>query len=123
MSHRHACDAGHYWDCFGTALRPLMGDTEPSVCMCIRHRVPMEVGDHSACSIELLACPEHREEQRLGMVEASKRRANSGDTTTTDGCDELFRRMTPAESLRFEEENRFLEEVVYVGLENINTGF
>jgi hypothetical protein len=61
MSHRHACDAGHYWNCEGTALRPHMGDTAPSVCMCIRHRVPLEVGDHSECSIELLACPEHRE--------------------------------------------------------------
>jgi hypothetical protein len=123
MSHRHACDAGHYWDCFGTALRPLMGDTEPSVCMCIRHRVPMEVGDHSACSIELLACPEHREEQRRRMEEPNEAVTDGEETTTTDGCDELFRLMTPEESLRFEEENRFLKEVVYAGLENINTGF
>lgn len=64
MSHHHFCDiAGHEWKCEGTALRPLAGDTEPSICMCLVHRVPMEHGDHSQCSIELLACPEHRDEQ------------------------------------------------------------
>src|SRR5665213_1245875 len=122
--HQHFCDVyGHKWDCDGTALRPIMGDTEPSVCMCIRHRVPMEEGDHSKCSIELLACPEHLEEQRRRMEEPNKAVKDGEEATTTDGCDELFRQMTPAESLRFEEENRFLEEVVYVGLKNINTGF
>ena len=118
MSHRHACDAGHYWNCEGTALRPLMGDTEPSVCMCIRHRVPLEVGDHSECSIELLACPEHREEQRRRMEEASE-----SETNIPEGWEPLFRPRTEAENRKFEEEHRFMEEVVYAGLENINTGF
>jgi hypothetical protein len=30
----------------------------------------MEDGDHSTCSVELLACPEHREEQRRQMGES-----------------------------------------------------
>ena len=50
MTHRHFCDhAGHYWECHGKALRPLAGDTEPSVCMCRTCGVPMEDGDHSRC--------------------------------------------------------------------------
>ena len=68
MSHRHFCDfAGHEWECSGTALRPLAGDVEPSTCICLMHQVPMDNGDHSECSIELLACPEHREEQLAEM--------------------------------------------------------
>ena len=62
MSHRHFCDyAGHYWQCDGTALR--LVDTEPSLCMCRHHNVPVEEGDHSRCMIELLACPQHRDAQ------------------------------------------------------------
>lgn len=72
MSHKHFCDAaGHDWQCEGTALRPDAGDTEPSVCMCPFHQVPMEEGDHSSCPVELLACPEHREEQRRKMDAAN----------------------------------------------------
>jgi hypothetical protein len=64
MSHQHYCDyAGHDWECDGTALRPLAGDTEPSVCICVMHQVPVIDGDHGDCPIELLACPEHRDEQ------------------------------------------------------------
>jgi hypothetical protein len=64
MSHRHFCDyAGHDWECDGFALRPLAGNTEPSECYCLRHQVPMEEGDHSRCPVELLACPEHLDEQ------------------------------------------------------------
>jgi hypothetical protein len=64
LSHNHFCDyAGHEWECAGTALRPLAGDTEPSVCMCAVHQVPLADGDHNECPIELLACPEHRDEQ------------------------------------------------------------
>jgi hypothetical protein len=76
MSHRHFCDyAGHEWECTGTALRPIAGDTEPSICICLRHQVPMEDGDHSECSIELLACPEHREAQlrEMGILGTSDR--------------------------------------------------
>jgi hypothetical protein len=66
MSHRHFCDyAGHYWQCDGAALR--LADTEPSLCMCCDHGLPMEDGDHSRCTIELLACPEHREAQLRQM--------------------------------------------------------
>ena len=51
MSHIHGCDiAGHTWQC------------ESSDCICICQR-PMEQGDHSHCSIELRACPEHDGEQ------------------------------------------------------------
>jgi hypothetical protein len=31
------------------------------------HGVPMEDGDHSQCSVELLACPEHRDDQLRAM--------------------------------------------------------
>jgi len=69
MAHLHWCDvAGHEWECQGYALRPLRGDTEPTPCSCLHHQSPMEDGrDHSECSIELLACPEHRDQQLLAM--------------------------------------------------------
>ena len=68
MSHRHFCDfAGHYWECEGAAVRPIMGHTEPTICMCLTHGVPMEDGDHSECSVELIVCPEHRDEQTRAM--------------------------------------------------------
>jgi len=69
MAHLHWCDvAGHEWECQGSALRPLRGDTEPTPCSCLHHQSPMEDGrDHSECSIELLACPEHRDQQLLAM--------------------------------------------------------
>ena len=35
--------------------------------MCFDHGVPMEDGDHSRCTIELLACPEHRDAQLRQM--------------------------------------------------------
>ena len=64
MSHRHFCDlVGHEWEYAGNALRQHTGDTQPSICICLRHQVPMEDGDHSGCPIELLGCPEHRYEQ------------------------------------------------------------
>ena len=43
MGHRHYCEqGGHYWQCDGAAIRG--ADTEPSVCMCFDHDVPMEQG-------------------------------------------------------------------------------
>ena len=72
--HYHFCDyAGHYWECAGTALRPLAGDTEPSVCMCPMHQEALADGDHSECSVELLACPEHRDAQlrEMGILDKS----------------------------------------------------
>ncbi len=66
MTHRHWCDfEGHYWECQGTATRLLA--PEPSVCRCLNHGVPMEDGDHSECSIELLSCPEHRADHMRAM--------------------------------------------------------
>jgi hypothetical protein len=48
-------------------VRPLMGSTEPTICMSLTCGVPMEYGDHSACSVELIACPEHRDDQMRAM--------------------------------------------------------
>ncbi len=73
MSHRHFCDvAGHYWECPGKALRG--GDAEPSVCICLPCGRPLEGYDHSGCNdpVELLACPEHIEEERRSIAEARK---------------------------------------------------
>lgn len=123
MTHRHFCDyAGHEWDCEGAAVRPFLGDTEPSVCMCIRHRVPMEEGDHSECSIELIACPDHREEQ-LRKIKENRTIPNAEEMNASEGWDDLFRPMTPEEALKFEVKHRFMDEVVFVGLKNLNTGF
>jgi hypothetical protein len=66
--HRHFCDfKGHFWNCEGKAARPLTGQTEPTVCMCVDHRVPMEHGDHGGCAVELLACLEHCDRQLRAM--------------------------------------------------------
>ena len=57
MSHRHYCDyAGHDWQCVG-------------ICECICG-LPMEGNDHSECSVELRACPEHSAAQ-LSHAEAT----------------------------------------------------
>jgi hypothetical protein len=83
MSHFHFCDyAGHEWKCEGTALRPLVGGTVRSVCMCLRHNVPLADGEHSNCPVELLACPEHREEQLrdMGTLNASDLPGGQVDT-------------------------------------------
>jgi uncharacterized protein YbaR (Trm112 family) len=73
MSHRHLCDVtGHPWECDGTAVR--LGDKEPSTCTCHGCHAPLEQGDHSRCKnlVELLACPEHRDEQLRRRQEAEK---------------------------------------------------
>ena len=73
MSHRHFCSvAGHWFDCHGKALR--RGDTEPSVCKCDTCGLPLEVGEHSHCKnrVELIACPEHRDEERCRMEERKR---------------------------------------------------
>jgi hypothetical protein len=68
VSHQHACDvAGHYWQCEGVAVRPVAGRMEPMICICLDCQVPMEDGDHSECSVELLACPQHQDEQLQEM--------------------------------------------------------
>jgi hypothetical protein len=72
MSHRNFCDfAGHNWECEGTALRLFAGDSEPTACIRVKHQVSMEEGDHSNCPQELLACPEHRDEEFRKMGEFS----------------------------------------------------
>jgi hypothetical protein len=74
MSHRHFCDfAGHPWECEGSALRHFAKDSEPTECICIKHEVSMEEGDHSRCPVELLVCPEHRDEQFKQMSECNVR--------------------------------------------------
>src|SRR5260370_5673008 len=83
MTHRHYCDyAGHEWECMGTALRPLAGGVEPLACMCLRHHVSMEAGDHSDCPVELLTCPEHRGEQLQKMSIRSSSDLPSGEGAT-----------------------------------------
>ena len=73
MSHRHLCDVtGHLWDCNGAALR--LGDKVPTVCTCHGCHTPLEQGDHSRCKnlVELVACPEHRDEQIRRTEKAEK---------------------------------------------------
>ena len=73
MGHRHFCDfAGHWWDCNGTALRS--GETEPSVCLCVACGRPLEGFEHGECDapVELVVCPEHRDEERRRMEEAKR---------------------------------------------------
>jgi len=73
MSHRHFCDyEGHYWECGWSAVRQFADASEPTQCMCVKHLVSMEDGDHSECPVELLACPEHRELQVRRMSVAWK---------------------------------------------------
>jgi hypothetical protein len=73
MTHRHFCDfAGHEWVCEGNAVRLSAQNCEPTPCVCLQHGVSMDEGDHGACIVELLACPEHRDEQlrQMGEVDA-----------------------------------------------------
>ena len=66
MSHKHWCDyAGHEWECSGSAIRPFQN--EPTPCFCMQHQTSMDDGDHSNCPIELIACPEHRRDQKIAM--------------------------------------------------------
>jgi hypothetical protein len=73
-------------------MRPHVSDTEASECICLRHQVSMEDGDHSACPVELLACPEHREEQfqKMGVfagndLPSSERPAERAMLSDRDG--------------------------------------
>ena len=55
MTHKHWCEIGkHEWDCDGTqAIRTWAGMTEPTPCVAMPDN-----------GIELVTCPEHREEER-----------------------------------------------------------
>jgi hypothetical protein len=91
MSHRHFCDvAGHWFECCGNALR--RGDAEPSICLCAGCHLPLEDGDHSRCKspVELVACQDHREEERRRMEEA---RRESERRAAEFGLDEKWARM------------------------------
>jgi hypothetical protein len=50
-----------------------MAHREHTSCMCLQHGDSMVQGDHTACIVELLACPEHRDEQllQIGKVDTS----------------------------------------------------
>jgi hypothetical protein len=66
MSHRHFCDfAGYYWECQGTALQ--LPASVATICRCVDHGVPVEDGNQSLCTIELLACPDDRIDQMRVM--------------------------------------------------------
>ena len=74
MSHRHFCVVGsHGWECEGKALRS--GDREPSVCVCAACGLPLEEGDHTRCQdpVELVTCPEHRDEVQRRFLEMKAR--------------------------------------------------
>jgi hypothetical protein len=72
MSHRHFCDyEGHYWECEGTAVHQFAENSERTPCICIKHSVSMDDGDHSECPVELIPCPEHCEQQLRQMSEFS----------------------------------------------------
>jgi hypothetical protein len=78
MSHEHFCHvAGHYWQCEGKALRG--GGTDPTVCICSPCGRPLEGFDHSGCPdpVELVACPEHIEEERRSIEEFRQRHGGS----------------------------------------------
>jgi hypothetical protein len=83
----------------------------------------MEEGDHSECRIELLTCPEHREEQLRKMADAHETAADAEEANIPEGWEALFRPMTSAERIKFEAKRQFMDEVVFVGLKNLNTEF
>ena len=98
VSHRHFCDfAGHWWECGGTALR--LGDREPSVCTCLPCGLPLEGFDHSQCHgpAELVACPEHHDEQRRRMGGASQKHGRHG--AGRDGADVTLMKAQEGEAL------------------------
>jgi hypothetical protein len=91
MSHRHWCDyTGHFWECVGSALRPLAGDLEPSACFCLTHRVSMEEGDHRECPIEFLDCLDHREAQLREMGLSDARDRPNEEALPNSTCFELI---------------------------------
>ena len=114
MSHRHFCDVGgHWWECSGKALRPNARQTEASVCMCSTHKVPMEEGDHSACRVELLACPDHRDSD-LG-------KGTDDASPSTSSQDSFFEDIFSPESRRKSKcQRRVLKRLVFFDLLHID---
>jgi hypothetical protein len=60
--------------------------------MCIDHRQPMEQGDHSECTIEVLDCPAHRNEQVATEGEANNIPVEDGwvPIKVPDNLEEMF---------------------------------
>jgi len=50
------------------------GEEQPSVCLCRGCRLPLADGDHARCQnrVEVVACPEHRDEERRRMEDAKR---------------------------------------------------
>ena len=113
MSHHHFCDVGgHQWACSGEAPRPGGDHSEASVYMCIAHQVPMEEGDHSACPVELLACPDHRNSER-GADDSSM----APDSSFADLFGDIF---TPESREKSECERRVVRRLVFFDLVHID---
>jgi hypothetical protein len=95
MTHKHWCEIGlHEWDCDGTnAIRIWAGETEPSPCT-----PPPDDG------VEMVTCPEHREEERRRMP------------TGQDAADilKIYDALigAPDDSIEFEEAMRVLREYI-----------
>jgi len=66
------------------ALR--LADKEPTVCTCHSCRAPLEQGNHSRCKnlVEIVACPEHREEQLRRRQEAEREFQRRADEFSFD---------------------------------------
>jgi hypothetical protein len=95
MTHKHWCEIGlHEWDCDGTnAIRIWAGETEPSPCT-----PPPDDG------IEMVTCPEHREEERRRMPTGQE----AADILKI--YDALIG--APDDSIEFEEAMRVLREYI-----------
>jgi hypothetical protein len=81
----------------------------------------MEEGDHSGCSVELLACPEHREAQlsKMGTLGPKDRPGEPPDQ-----FEQMLAELNTLEAkLKFERKHQYEREVLYAGLANLNTGF
>ncbi len=112
-AHHHLCIYGnHAWECLKADPR-VYGDWAPPICVCPTHRDPVDKEDHSACPLGNLACPGHH----LAQIKQTFR------DELVDLQDVFSHQMTPSERLQSEEEQRFLKDVVFAGLMNLNTGF
>lgn len=85
--HKHACGHGHYWNCDGTAIRY---SEEPTICMCLDHGVPMEDGDHSQCTIELLDCPGHADSAQPHLLTKDQIEQSWESIQIPDNLEEMF---------------------------------
>jgi hypothetical protein len=65
------------------------GGTEPTICICLPCGRPLEAYDHSGCNdpVELVACPEHIEEERRSSAEFRQRHGGSAAEPEAEGAD------------------------------------